>query len=200
MTTTLMDDVEKSIDERPGAQLAVVRKAKGYTIEYIANKLHLRMRLVEALEADDYKKLPSAVFVQGYLRAYAKLVDLNAEPLLETYKRNYMVERKHEKAALWQSRRDTNSAERAIRWLTTIFGLVVLIAVAIWWHKSSDNQNIFASATKTSANEQNASEHAQVDIRLTDLSKMRSLLSSESQYSSVEPPENQYSSVENASE
>lgn len=201
MTMTLiMDEVEKHIDERPGAQLAVVRKAKGYTVEYIANKLHLRIRLVEALEADDYEKMPSAVFVQGYLRAYAKLVDLNPEPLLATYKRNYMIERKHEKAALWQSRRDTNSAERAIRWLTTAFGLVVLVAVAIWWHKSSDNQNLFASATKADTKDNKTMEHAQVDIRLTDLSKMRSLLSSENQYSSVEPPENQYSSVESASE
>jgi len=195
-----MDEVEKHIDERPGAQLAVVRKAKGYTVEYIANKLHLRISLVDALEADNYEKMPSAVFVQGYLRAYAKLVDLNPEPLLATYKRNYMTERQHEKAALWQSRRDTNSAERAIRWLTTVFGLAVLIAVAIWWHKSSDNQNLFAITTKTALEEKNAMDHAQLDIRLTDLSKMRSLLSSENQYSSIEPPENQYSSVESASE
>ena len=187
MTTTTMDEVGKRIEERPGAQLAAVRTAKGYTVEYIASKLHLRVRVVELLEADDYKNMPNTVFVKGYLRAYAKLVDLNADPLLELFNRNFMVERKHEKAALWQARRDTSGAERAIRWLTTLFGIVVLLAVAIWWHKSNDNQNLFASAAgTTTAAEKESSEHAQVDIRLTDLSKMRSLLSSENQYSTVE--------------
>lgn len=185
MTSTTMDEVGKRIEERPGAQLAAVRTAKGYTVEYVASKLHLRIRIIQLLEADDYKNMPNPVFVKGYLRAYAKLVDLNAEPLLEVFNRNFMVERKHEKAPLWQSRRDTSGAERAIRWLTTLFGVVVLVAIVIWWNKSKDNQNVFANATTTTKAPE-LSEHAQVDIRLTDLSKMRSLLSSENQYSPME--------------
>lgn len=189
MTSTTMDEVVKGIEERPGAQLAAIRTAKGYTVEYVASKLHLRMRIIQLLEADDYKNMPSPVFVKGYLRAYAKLVDLNADPLLEVFNRNFVIERKHEKAPLWQSRRDPSGAERAIRWLTTLFGVVVLIAIAMWWQKSKDNQNVFADATKTTttvANVQDLSDRAQIDIRLTDLSKMRSLLSSENQFSPLE--------------
>lgn len=189
MITVTTDEVDKRINERPGAQLAAVRTAKGYTVEYIASKLHLRVRVIQLLEADDYSKMPNSVFVKGYLRAYAKLVDVNADTLLETYNRNFSVEKKTEKAALWQSRRDTSGGERAIRWLTTLFGFVVLVAVAIWWQKSKDNQNLFANTTAV-AEKIDTTEHAQVDIRLTDLSKMRSLLSSENLYSTLDNKDN----------
>lgn len=189
MTTTTMDDVEKRIDERPGAQLATVRIAKGLTVESIAATLNLRVSLIELLEADDYTKLPNPVFVKGYLRGYAKLLDINPEPLVETYIEYYSIEQPCEKAPLWQSRRDTSGrGEKAIRWITTLFGLVVLVAVAVWWQKSQDNQQLFAKTTAEVKQQEakNEPEFSQSDIRLTDLSTMRSLLSSENQYSSLE--------------
>lgn len=195
MTIATMDENDKRIDDRPGAQLAAVRTAKGYSIEYIASKLHLRVRVIELLEADDYSHMPDPVFVKGYLRAYAKLVDLNADSLLAIFNRHYAVEHKCEKAPLWQSQRDTSRGEKAIRWVTTGFGLVVLVSVAIWWQKSKDNQVFFAKTAATNIQQEetkDATEYAQSDIRLTDLSTMRSLLSSS--------PENQFSMLENKGE
>lgn len=184
MTTEIVDEVSSGIEEMPGAQLATVRIAKGYSIEYVATKLHLRLRVIEYLESDNYTQLPDSVFVKGYLRAYAKLMEVNPEPFLETFNRNFLVERKTEKA-LWQSRRDSSRAERSIRWLTTLFGLVVLVSVAIWWYKSQENQNLFAN-TVSATQEKHTDDHAEADIRLTDLSKMRSLLSSETPYNALE--------------
>lgn len=188
MTIATIDDNGKPISDRPGAQLAAVRTAKGYTTEDIASRLNLRVHVIELLEADDYSKMPNSVFIKGYLRAYAKLVDLNADALLETFNRNFLVEQPSEKPALWQSRRDTGKGERAIRWVTTLFGLVVLISVAVWWQKSQDNQHLFAKTTAEAQKQdtKSASDYAQADIRLTDLSTMRSLLSSENQYTTAE--------------
>lgn len=188
MTTAITDDQDKSISERPGAQLAAVRIAKGYAVEDIASRLNLRVRVIELLEADDYANMPNSVFVKGYLRAYAKLVELNADALLETFNRNFSVEQPAEKPALWQSRRDTGKGEKAIRWITTLFGFVVLVSVVIWWQKSQDNQELFAKTTAEAQNQSSkpADEYAQSDIRLTDLSTMRSLLSSENQYTTAE--------------
>lgn len=188
---TTMDDNDKPMNERPGAQLAAVRRAKGVTVEYIASKLNLRVRVIELLEADDYTQMSNSVFIKGYLRAYAKLVDVNPDPLLDIFNRNFSTEQPSEKSPLWQSRRDTGRGERAIRWITTLFGLVVLIAVAVWWEKSRDNQHLFAKTTaeaekQVSQDPKEQEEYAQSDIRLTDLSTMRSLLSSENQYSTLE--------------
>ena len=184
MTIATIDEIDNRIDSRPGAQLGAVREAKGYSVEHIAEKLNLRPEVLKLLEADKYANMPDPVYIKGYIRAYAKFLEMNPEPLVEIYNQNFSVERKTEKA-LWQPRRDTSRAERSIRWLTTLFGMVVLISVAVWWYKSQDNQNIFASAVTATKDIHGASQ-AEADIRLTDLSKMRSLLSSESSYSTLE--------------
>jgi cytoskeleton protein RodZ len=66
----------------PGAALAAARMAKGFALEDIARLLKLSVAQVNALESGDHSRLPSAVFVRGFTRSYARLVDLDIEPLL----------------------------------------------------------------------------------------------------------------------
>src|ERR1700722_14689819 len=100
-TTTIMDAIHNGTHEKPGLQLARAREKKGYSQEYVAGKLHLRVRIIELLEADDYDQLPEAVFIKGYLRAYAKLLGFQSDPLLAIFNNVYSSEQKSEKA-LWQ--------------------------------------------------------------------------------------------------
>lgn len=175
MNTQVTIDEAEEFQEKPGAQLALVRVQKGYSTEYVAGKLHLRVRLIELLEADDYANMAEPVFIKGYLRAYAKLLEVPHQPLLDTFNRHNTPDRKLDKA-LWQSRRETNKAEHAVRWLTAVFAVVVLIAVAMWWQTSKETEHTFPAASVSAAEPvRNLSE---TEIRLTDLSKMRSLLSS----------------------
>lgn len=181
-TIETTDEVEQPSSIKPGAQLAEARIARGYTPEYVAEKLHLRVRVIELLELDNYLSLPEGVFIKGYLRAYAKLLDVPHQPLLDLFNREYHTDRKSEKA-LWQSRRETHRAEHAVRWLTSIFAIVVLIAVAIWWQANKDNAHMFPANVSQAEPIKNQSE---TEIRLTDLSKMRSLLSSTGQDTELE--------------
>ncbi len=160
---------------KPGALLAAQRIHLGYTAEYVAEKLRLRVRIIELLEVDDYSKMPEPVFIKGYVRAYAKLLKIPSEPLLEAFNQLHSGERKIEKA-LWQSRRESNRAEHVIRWLTTVFAVGVLVAVAMWWHSNKENEHIFSKGLTQS--KVSTSSQSETEIRLTDLSKMRSLLSS----------------------
>ena len=176
-TTQAMDEETEYKDVKPGAELASLRHQKGYSAEYIAGKLHLRVRIIQLLEADDYQGMPEPVFIKGYIRAYAKLLDISPEPLVELFNSIYKVEDKSEKA-LWQSRRETNKAEHAIRWVTGFFAIIVLAAVGMWWYTNKDNEPLFPSSTNSAEASPSKSES---EIRLTDLSKMRSLLSSHAQ-------------------
>lgn len=182
MNTTIVETTKESIDAMPGSQLADIREAKGFSREYVAGKLHLRVKVIELLENDDYQNMPEPVFIKGYLRAYAKLMDTEPEPLLEAFNHQCHTERKLEKA-LWQTRRPSNGAEYAIKWLTVAIAAGVIIAVSLWWHKSKDNNQLFSSGASRHSMSANQSE---TEVRLTDLSKMRSLLSSKTQYSTLE--------------
>jgi cytoskeleton protein RodZ len=192
-TTMITDEVENKAHQKPGALLSSVRQQKGYSTDYVAGKLHLRVRLIELLEADDYDNMPEPVFIKGYLRSYAKLLDIMPEPLLESFNGLYTGERKVDRA-LWQTRRETHKAEHAVRWLTVFFAFGVVIAVAVWWQTNKENERILPPTI--SNHETQAAVKSENEIRLTDLSKMRSLLSSTNQYT-TEP---QYSKMEKQGE
>ncbi|MCZ0943490.1 MAG: helix-turn-helix domain-containing protein [Gammaproteobacteria bacterium] len=49
----------------------------------MADQLKLSSAAVTALEANDWDRLPAQVFVRGYIRAYARLMGLEEEQLLE---------------------------------------------------------------------------------------------------------------------
>ncbi|MDO8436682.1 MAG: DUF4115 domain-containing protein [Nitrosomonadaceae bacterium] len=65
-----------------GQLLQAARLVRGLSIEDVARHLRLSVRQVTALEEDDYAKLPSGTFLRGFVRNYAKLVQLDATPLL----------------------------------------------------------------------------------------------------------------------
>ena len=69
----------------PGRDLRAAREARNLAQEVVAKQLHLDVSLVRALEGDDYAKFAAPIFVTGHLRAYARLLGLAPEPLIEAY-------------------------------------------------------------------------------------------------------------------
>ena len=76
---------EKTIDSQksPGLRLQKLRAKNEWTVEDVAVDLNLRKEVIIALEADDYSKLPERTYVRGYLRAYARLLDIQEEEVLD---------------------------------------------------------------------------------------------------------------------
>jgi len=69
----------------PGQRLKKAREVARLDIKQAAESLHLSPGVVKALEADDYRALPNATFVKGYLRSYARLLSVPGEELVRTY-------------------------------------------------------------------------------------------------------------------
>ena len=70
----------------PGATLASQREAMGWSVEQVADQLKLAVRQVVAIEAGDYASLPSPAVTRGFVRAYAKVLKLDAAPLVAMIK------------------------------------------------------------------------------------------------------------------
>ena len=66
-----------------GAALRQAREAAGKSIEQAAAQLHMTVRAVANLEADDWSSLGAPVFVRGQLRSYARLLGVDIEPYIE---------------------------------------------------------------------------------------------------------------------
>lgn len=84
MSDTPSVAVESSSDTpaRPGQLLAQARERRNQSIGDIAQQLKLSPSQIEALEADNYAKLPGPIFVRGFIRNYARLVDLDGDALV----------------------------------------------------------------------------------------------------------------------
>ena len=62
-------------------QLVAAREAQGMPIEEVATKTFIPIRILKALEAAETFKLPEPIFVQGFIKRYAKLVGLDGDAL-----------------------------------------------------------------------------------------------------------------------
>lgn len=77
-----------------GQVLKETREAKLYSLEEVEKVIKIRKELLIALENDDFSKLPPPTFVRGFIRNYAKFLDLDGEKLLAIFRREFS-EKKH---------------------------------------------------------------------------------------------------------
>jgi cytoskeleton protein RodZ len=66
----------------PGRALAAARVGLKLSVADVSQQIKYGAKQIAAIEADDYAKLPGTTFVRGMIRSYAKLVQIEPEPLL----------------------------------------------------------------------------------------------------------------------
>ena len=132
--------VESLSQERrgPGLSLQQARERCRLTVASIADTLHLEQRVIEALEADDYSRLPPVTYVRGYLRAYARLVNLPVTDVLQAFERVSVEERSRPLTSQVGSTRGyrLTGVSAGSSWLLTLAFAAVLISGWMFWTQS----------------------------------------------------------------
>ena len=72
-----------------GQILKEERERKFYTLDEIEKVTKIRKELLEALEDDDWSKLPPPTFVQGFIKSYGKFLGLDTDKLLAVFRREF---------------------------------------------------------------------------------------------------------------
>src|SRR5690625_697796 len=70
----------------PGQSLRDARERAGLSQREVAERLNLTAGQIAALEADDHAALSGPTFVQGYLRAYGRLLGVAGDELVARYR------------------------------------------------------------------------------------------------------------------
>lgn len=76
---------ERAPSLTPGARIAAAREQRGVSLEQVGEALHLDVRLLKALEADQYDAFDAPVYARGFLRKLAGFLDLDPQVLLDGY-------------------------------------------------------------------------------------------------------------------
>ncbi|MCZ6889777.1 MAG: helix-turn-helix transcriptional regulator, partial [Gammaproteobacteria bacterium] len=72
-------------DSHPGPALKTAREKLGVSANDVAESLNLGIKVVVDIESCNYDNLPVAAFTRGYIRAYAKLLELDADVFVSQY-------------------------------------------------------------------------------------------------------------------
>jgi cytoskeleton protein RodZ len=115
----------------PGEQLRSAREAAGTSVHEISTHMHLDSRVILALEADDYDQLPAPTFVRGYLRGYARLLDLDPEPIVRAFEQRDLAPPSLVADISVKSR--VHGGDFPIRLVTYIVVAALIVLVVLWW-------------------------------------------------------------------
>lgn len=129
MSNSEADVVQRNVDF--GTVLASARKSKNLTLDDIFEHLKIPLHVLKAIEANDLDALPAPTFTQGYIRAYAKHLEISEDNILEIYNRAVP----HGTASDLKPRSnlpgETNSQSPIIKIITSLLIFAGLAAVII---------------------------------------------------------------------
>jgi cytoskeletal protein RodZ len=74
-----------------GEQLRLTREERGIPLREISDETRISIHYLEAIESNDYKRLPGGIFNRSFVRAYARCIGYDEKEALEGYSR-YMRE------------------------------------------------------------------------------------------------------------
>lgn len=117
----------------PGKQLAQARAAQGLTQQEVADRLHLRITSIQAVESDSLEQGVSVTFSKGYVRLYAKLLNMPPEPLLEAYNRLHAKENQPAKLQSFSRRVSREAHDHRWNMVSIVVFLLVAGSVVVWW-------------------------------------------------------------------
>ncbi|MFV1992768.1 MAG: helix-turn-helix domain-containing protein [Acidiferrobacterales bacterium] len=150
---------EEVDNKEPGLSLARARQEKGFAVDEVAARLHLSAVQIQSLEENEYDSLPEATYVKGYIKNYAKLLELDPAPLIAAYiervspKKNDTIET----VAVSQQKLSTSDD---LKVMYTIIGIVVLVIaiVGIWIGTQGYNEKASGQAETTETTAEAASD------------------------------------------
>ncbi len=116
----------------PGRRLHEARVKARLSPEQVAELLHLSTQQIEAIENDDYEKLPGPTYVRGYLRSYSQLLGLPAREIVESYARQNGAGKSPSLGRLVPERESTTRDTPVRLAAVLVFGVFLLLAV-VWW-------------------------------------------------------------------
>ena len=67
--------------------MRLARETRGIALRDISEQTRISMRYLEAIETDDYRRLPGGIFNRSFIRAYAKFVGYDEQEAIDEYAR-----------------------------------------------------------------------------------------------------------------
>ncbi|AAO08951.2 cytoskeleton protein RodZ [Vibrio vulnificus] len=152
----LQDSATESLAiEQVGTLLKRQRESMGYTQKQVADRLRLRVNVIEQIDDNQLESGQVATFTRGYLRSYARLVGLDEKIILDAL--DNTGDAQHQEQEMQSFSRKTNTEKHNSRIMLITWGIFIIITgiSSLWWWQNQQ-ENSLAQSVNQAAQLENA--------------------------------------------
>lgn len=111
------------------------REENSLSISQVAERMRLDPHVIDALEQNDYSSLPAALYVRGYLRGYARLLNIDPEAIIARFNDDSPSE-PPEIIPEVRHPTQTSSSDKPVKAITYLVTFTMVILIIAWWQSN----------------------------------------------------------------
>lgn len=120
------------IEETVGGKLRSIRRKKKISLEKVEEETKIRLKYLQAIESDNFRSLPSRVYVIGFIRRYSDYLGINPDESVREYKQAFGRSPKATSFAFKSAFATKNRLVVTPKLLVTISAVLLVLAVVIY--------------------------------------------------------------------
>ncbi len=147
----LSDDVEII---GPGQMLRDARIALGLTENQVAEQLNLRLSVIKNIESEQFDAKVPETFMRGYLKNYAKLLNVNYQDIKTSYESLDVANRQGNEMKSFSQSHKTQAENNLLKLISIILVVVLIAVTVVWWLQQANNEDSLAAEPELGISEQ----------------------------------------------
>ena len=129
---------QRSSAAGPGDRLQAARIEQGLSLDDVAGRMHLSANILKAIENNEFEEITAPIFVKGYLRAYARIVSLDEDDMIDQYI-DFYSEEDPPITSTGNTVAELSAADPRFKWATYIVVIIIGVALTTWWWNREQN-------------------------------------------------------------
>ena len=143
MNEQAQEEISENIEVvTPGILLQEARVNAQLTVNDIAKKLNLKSGLIDAIEANEFEEISSPIFARGYLKAYAKLLHLSEQDVLEAYDHLASAELQQSQMQSFSHRSSQKAADNWLSIVSLLLLVSIIAGVVVWYFQQNPTETV----------------------------------------------------------
>ena len=142
----------------PGTLLREGREACALSQLEVAKKLNLRESQIQAIEDNEFDELPSLTFARGYLRAYAKLVNVKESDVISAFEYWSNAEQQQTEMQSFSNQAKKQSQDHWLLIASLLIGAILIVLAGLWWYQQKEEPTPVTTTSETQSQEAGQSD------------------------------------------